>query len=158
MADVYLIRNSLTEGEASEAPVAHRHLSLEGRQLIRAMGQKVRLAEEPSFDRFITSALAPAVQTAELFADRVDYIGAIEVMPALAASIPPQIAAAQILARGSIVAVFADEPELSALGAFLIGRPTFPLLVHAQVSVITDRKPAWYLRPDTMARGPLLVA
>lgn len=139
-------------------PEAHRHLSAEGRQVIRALGNKLRLTEEPSFDAILTSPLATATQTAELFADRVDYVGVIEVLPALANNVPPQVIAPALLARGGSIVVVGDEPALSALGAFLIGRPTFPPLMHAQVSVIRDRQAAWCLRPGDIARSLLLVA
>ncbi len=131
---------------------------------MRALGNKLRLSEEPTFDRLVTSATPAAVQTAELFADRVDYVGVIEVIPALGTSVPPQVIAPLLLSRGSSLApyesivVVDDEPWLSALGAFLIGRPTFPPLLHGQVSVIKDRQPAWCLRPGDMARSLLLVA
>jgi phosphohistidine phosphatase SixA len=159
--DIFLLRSSLAfQAAADDAPVpeAHRHLSIEGRQMVRAIGNKIRLNEEPSFDRVLTSALPSAVQTAELFADRVDYVGVIEVLPALSNNVPPQVIAPLLLARGSTVLVVGDEPALSALGAFLIGRQTFPPLVHAQVSVIRDRQPAWCLRPGDIGRQLLLVA
>ena len=98
------------------------------------------------------------MQTAELFADRVDYVGIIEVLPALSNNVPPQVIAPLLLARGSSIVVVGDEPSLSNLGAFLIGRPTFPPLMHAQVSVIRDRQPAWCLRPGEITRQLLLVA
>jgi phosphohistidine phosphatase SixA len=155
--DVFLLRSSIAIDDAS-VPEAHRHLSLEGRQIIRALGNKLRLTEEPSFDRFVTSPLPAATQTSELFADRVDYVGVIEVLPALSNSVPPQVIAPLLLARGSSIVVVGDEPALSALGAFLVGRPTFPPLKHAQVSVIRDRQPAWCLRPGDLGRQLLLVA
>ena len=155
--DIFLLRSSLSLDDAS-VPEAHRHLSLDGRQIIRALGNKLRLAEEPTFDRFFTSPLPAAVQTAELFADRVDYVGLIEVLPALSTNVPPQVIAPLLLARGSSIVVVGDEPSLSNLGAFLIGKPTFPPLRHAQVSVIHDRQPAWCLRPGDLARQLLLVA
>ena len=155
--DIFLVRSSLAIDDAS-VPEAHRHLSAEGRQIIRALGNKLRLSEEPSFDRFVTSPLPAAMQTAELFADRVDYVGVIEVLPALANNVPPQVIAPLLLARGSSIVVVGDEPALSNLGAFLVGRPTFPPLMHAQVSVIRDRQPAWCLRPGELARQLLLVA
>ena len=111
-----------------------------------------------TLDRFVTSPLAAAVQTAELFADRVDYVGVIEVLPALGTTVPPQVIAPMLLARGSSIVVIGDEPSLSALGAFLVGRPTFPPLLHGQVSVIKDRQPAWCLRPGETTRSLLLVA
>jgi phosphohistidine phosphatase SixA len=155
---IYLLRSSLCVDDSPAVPEAHRFLSLEGRQLVRAIGNKIRLTEEPSFDAFLTSPVPAAVQTAELFADRVDYVGTIDVLPSLAATVPPQFAAPIVLARGATVAVVADEPFLSSLGAFLIGRTTFPPPLHAQVSVIEDRKPAWCLRPGELTRSLLLVA
>lgn len=148
--DLALLRASLATDEG--------HLTAEGRQIIRALGNRIRLNEEPSFDRFVTSPHPSAVQTAELFADRVDYIGVIEVMPALGGNVPAEVVAKQLLARGESIMVVGDEPLLSALGAFLVGRPTFPPLVHAQVSIIKDRKPAWCFRPGEVGRSQLLVA
>jgi phosphohistidine phosphatase SixA len=155
--DIFLVRSSLAIDDASLSD-AHRHLSAEGRQIIRALGNKLRLSEEPSFDRFVTSPLPAAMQTAELFADRVDYVGVIEVLPALSNNVPPQVIAPLLLARGSSIVVVGDEPALSNLGAFLVGRPTFPPLMHAQVSLIRDRQPAWCLRPGELAKQLLLVA
>jgi phosphohistidine phosphatase SixA len=160
--DIFLVRSSLTidKGAVDDAtvPDAQRHLSADGRQIIRALGNKLRLSEEPTFDRFVTSPLPAAVQTAELFADRVDYVGVIEVLPALSSNVPPQVIAPLLLARGSSIVVVGDEPALSSLGAFLVGRTTFPPLMHGQVSVIHDRQPAWCLRPGDLARQLLLVA
>lgn len=159
--DIFLLRSSLAAGAADDAaalPEAHRHLSLEGRQLVRALGNKVRLTEEPSFDRILTSPLATATQTAELFADRVDYVGIIEVLPSLANNVPPQVVAPILLAHGTTILVVGDEPSLSVLGAFLVGRPTFPPLLHGQLSLIRDRKAAWCMRPGELGKSLLLVA
>lgn len=154
--DIFLLRSSLgLEGTPDDASP---HLSAEGRRMVRAIGNKIRLTEEPSFDRVVTSPRPAAVQTAELFADRVDYVGVIEVLPSLSNNVPPQVIAPLLLARGSTMLIVADEPALSALGAFLVGRQTFPPLVHAQVSVIRDRQPAWCLRPGDLGRQLLLVA
>jgi phosphohistidine phosphatase SixA len=154
---VRVVRDTPTD-DSPAVPEAHRFLSAEGRQIVRALGSRLRLNEETSFDRFVTSPLPAAVQTAELFADRVDYVGVIEVLPALAGDVPPQVVAPMLLARGSQIVVVGDEPSLSALGAFLIGRPTFPPLVHGQISVIRDRQPAWCLRPGDPVKSLLLVA
>lgn len=155
--DVFLLRTSLAEDLSPEVPEAHRFLSREGRQLVRALGHVVRHGESLAFDRIVVSPSAVAAQTAELFAERVDFLGVVEVLPALAPGVPPQIAAPLLLAgRGAKVVVVADEPALSALGAFLIGRPTFPPLLHAQLSVIEDRKPGWSLRPGESTRSLLL--
>lgn len=126
--------------------------------MIRALGQKLKMTEEPSFDRVVTSPAPAAVQTAELFADRVDHVGAIEVLPPLAGGVPASVVAPTLLGSAPSLLVVGDEPFLSELGAFLIGRPTFPPLVHAQISVIEDRTPRWCLRPGDLARQLLLVA
>ena len=145
--DIFLLRCSLGE----------RFLSRDGRQLVRAIGNKIRLTEQPSFDAVVTSPSATAIQTAELFAERIDHVGVIEVMPSLENDVPPQIAVPDLLAYGSLVVV-ADEPYLSSLGAFLISRPTFPMHFHAQVSVIKNRAPLWYMRADRLDKQLLIVA
>lgn len=147
--NVFLVRTSLVAD-------SQRHLSLEGRQMVRALGNKIRLNDEPTFDRFLTSPDPAAVQTAELFADRTDYVGVVEVLPLLAEQTPPSVIAPVILARGTTIAIVADEPLLATLGAFLVGRPTFPPAVHAQVSFIQNRQPVWFLRPGEMQRQLLV--
>lgn len=148
--EIYLLRPATSADGA---------LTLEGRQTIRAIGNKIRLTEEPSFDRVIASPLPSAVQAAELFADRTDYVGHVEVLGLLAsAETPASVIAPGLLARGERLLVVAEEPALAQLGAFLVGRPTFPPAVPGQVSVIQDRKPAWCLRPGELGRQLLLVA
>ena len=149
--NVFLVRVSLREENAP-------HLSIEGRQTIRAMGAKMVKEGAPNVDRVLVKNDPAAIQTAELLADRLDFLGAVEVLPSLDASVPAQVAAQAVLARGEAVLIVADEPELSALGAFLVGRPTFPQLDAAQVSAIENREAVWYSRPNTPARLPLNVA
>lgn len=156
--DIYLLRTSSRVEAATGAADAPRGLSLEGRRLVRALATKLRDPEPPSFDRVLTSPDPAAVQTAELFAERLDHVGLVEVLPSLAGGVPPHVLAPVILERGAAVLVVADEPALSELGAFLVGRPTFPPPVPAQVSVIRDRQPAWCLRPGELGRAQLLVA
>lgn len=145
---IFLVRTSLVDGT---------HLSLEGRQLVRALASRIKLNEEPALDRLVTSPEPAAVQTAELFADRTDYLGVVEALPLLTQGTPPSVIVAALLERGTTIAVVADEPLLATIGAFLIGRPTFPPAVHAQVSLVRDRQPAWAWRPGEIQR-PLLVA
>ena len=150
--DVFLLRTSLVGSGTS-------HLNAEGRRIIRALGNKLKLSDEPSFDRFVVSTEPAAVQTAELFADRTDYVDVIETLPLLADSkTPGQIIVSQLLERGTSIVVVADEPILANVGAFLVGRPTFPPANHGQVSLIRDRKPEWFLRPGEIGRQVLLVA
>lgn len=155
---VYLLRSSSAFDDSPQTPPNHRYLSAEGRQLIRALGTRLKLNEEPNVDRMVVSPLPAAVQTAEIFAERIDYLGVIETLPILGSEAPPSVVVPLLLARGESVVVVADEPVLSTLGAFLVGRPTFPPLLHGQVSVIVDRQPAWCFRPGEVGRSLLLVA
>lgn len=148
---VLLVRTSLRDR-------ARTHLSLEGRQAIRAMGAKLVREGAPTVDRLLVKNDAAAIQTAELLADRLDFVGVVEVIATLDATVPASVAAQAVLERGESVVIVADEPELSALGAFLVGRPTFPQLDAAQVSAIENRQATWYSRPNTPARLPLNVA
>jgi phosphohistidine phosphatase SixA len=170
--NVFLVRAAMamSEAEAPNVAGALRGLSAEGRQTIRAIGNKLRLTDEPIFDSFITSPDVASVQTAELFAERTDYVGTIVTQPLLSSASPgpAQVIAQELLKIGESkrridgaatnIVVVADEPLLAQLGAFLVGRPTFPPGLPAQISVIEDRKPAWCLRPGEMARSLLLVA
>jgi phosphohistidine phosphatase SixA len=150
--DVFLLRTSLVDAGTS-------YLSAEGRRIVRALGNKLKLSDEPSFDRFFVSSEPAAVQTAELFADRTDYIGVIETSALLAdTKTPGEVVVKHLLERGSSIVVVADEPILATVGAFLIGRPTFPPAVAAQISFIRERKPEWFLRPGEIGRQVLLVA
>ena len=135
-----------------------QHLSAEGRRIVRALGNKLKMTDEPSFDRFVVSPEPAAVQTAELFADRNDYVGVIETSPLLAGNTPAPVIVQQLHARGSSIVVVADEPLLATIGAFLVGRPTFPPAVPGQVSLVRDRKPEWLLRPGEVGRQLLLIA
>ena len=148
----YLLRPSL----ATDAG----HLTLDGRQMVRQIGNKIRLTEEPTFGRVLTAPSAAAIQTAELFADRTDYVGVIEVLPLLGAATTPASVIAPILLESTAdtILVVADEPLLASIGAFLVGRPTFPPSTHAQVAMIDGRAPAWTLRPGELGRQLLLIA
>jgi phosphohistidine phosphatase SixA len=148
---VFLVRTSSVE-------IGGAHLSLAGRQLVRAVGNKLRQGDAPNVDRVVASPDPASIQTAELFADRLDYLGAIEATNSLLPNVPAEIAASFLTTRGASIVVVADEPTISSLGAFLVSRPTFPQLDRAQVSAIVDRKPSFYLRANTLSRLPLNVA
>ena len=149
--DIYLLRTSLVD-EGTQ------HLSAEGRRIVRALGNKLKMTDEPSFDRFVVSPEPAAVQTAELFADRNDYVGVIETSPLLVGNTPAPVFVQHLHTKGASIVVVADEPILATIGAFLVGRPTFPPAVHGQVALVRDRKPEWLLRPGEVGRQLLLIA
>ncbi len=147
----------LRPGSCADTATA-RYLSLAGRSVVRGVLRRVGLeapALEPSA---ILSAAAPdCVQTAELAAFALDYLGEVRVMPALVAPTPPQALLGLLLAQGPSIVIVADEPFLSALGAALAGRPSFPLHTPGQASLLEDRRPVGYWR-DGASMQTLLLA
>src|SRR5205814_518782 len=77
-------------------------------------------------DVILSSPLPRAVQTAELLAASLDYLGPVSSLRCLEPAAQPRIASAAILAAGSSVIVVSHEPAISTLGAFLLGVPAFP--------------------------------
>lgn len=155
----YLLRKGHSEGA---------HLSHEGRQSIRAIGTKIAKAFAPDYAYVVVSPEPSCVQSAEIFAERTSYLGVIEVWRELAVGVPAEVLGKRIAALGKdatqrgiaepCVLVVGEEPWLSGLGAALIGRPTFPPPVYAQVSVIVNGRPTWFFRHSAEAHAPLLVA
>lgn len=154
---ILLIRHGLTVEDHPSLPAAQRHLSAKGRKVVRAVAQVLRgLRIDP--DAVLVSPQVGSVQTAELFAEQLDFMGEIEVLHALSSGVPSHIAARDIALRGQLVVVVCHEPTLSALGAFLTARPAFPPLRPAQVSVLQDGLPLWFIHPETLAQDRLLIA
>lgn len=153
---VYLIRHGHAVDAEDNLSDEQRYLSKKGRKGLREIGRALKEAGV-AFDAILTSPLVRAVQTAEMLAERTDYLGVIEALPALQPGVPPRVAAKELAARGVAVAVVGHEPGMSALGAFLCGRPAFPAFRKGQVSLIEDGRGAWFLHPDTLVRERLIV-
>ncbi len=158
---IFLVRAAQSI-EPRPGALAEAYLSAVGRQVTRAMGRRIKAeieAMEIGFDAIVAAPEVAATQTAELFADAVDHLGVVESLHLLLQGVPPHLGAERLLSRSdAVVAVVAEEPALSALGAFLVGRPTFPPLMCSQVSLIEDRRPTWSWRPDTMDKVQLVVS
>lgn len=127
----------------------HRYLTTYGRQTCRQVGRLLR-ETGVQFDAMVSSPLVRAMQTAELLADAVDYLGVIESHTAFTPGSHPSVACKEILARGSSVAVVGHEPCMSDLAAFLVGQPGFAPFRKAQVSFFDNRQPIWKLNPESM--------
>lgn len=153
---VYLIRHGHAVDDEPGLTDEQRYLTKKGRKTVREVGRVLQKADV-AFDAILTSPLVRAVQTAELIAERTDFLDVIEALPALSPGIPPRVAGAVLPSRGAAVAVVGHEPGLSFLGAYLIGQPSFPPLRKAQVSVIEDGRAVWMIHPDTLERERLLV-
>ena len=99
-------------------------------------------------DVILSSPLPRAVQTAELLAASLDYLGPVSSLRCLEPAAQPRIASAAILAAGSSVIVVSHEPAISTLGAFLLGVPAFPQFRTAQCCAIEGGKPTFTARAD----------
>jgi phosphohistidine phosphatase len=144
---IYLVRHGDAVPEEDAGSDRDRWLSPRGREAARILGRLLRETRvEP--DAIVCSPLPRAVQTAELVAASVDYIGHIESWRCLEPSAQPRVAANQLAAIGTSVIVVGHEPSISALGAFLLGRPSFPPFRTAQCCAIEDNKPTFTARAD----------
>lgn len=99
-------------------------------------------------DTIICSPLPRAVQTAELLAASLDYLGVVTSLRCLEPSAQPKVAAAAITSAGASVIAVSHEPAISAIGAFLLGVPAFPQFRTAQCCAIEDGKPSFTARAD----------
>jgi phosphohistidine phosphatase len=144
---VYLIRHADAVSEDVAGLDDDRWLSPRGREAARVLARLLR-EEQVQLDAIVTSPLARAVQTAELVADGLGFLGPIECLRALAPGTHPRPAAAAIATRGASVAVFGHEPSISMLGAFLLGLPSFPSFRTAQACAIVDGAPTFTARAD----------
>ncbi len=154
---VFLFRHSRAVDETATLADDFRYLSAAGRRRAREVG--ARLAKEGvHFDAVLSSPLVRAIQTAELVADRVGFLGEIEALPRLAPGVPTRLAAQEFASRGVAVAVFGHSPGISDIGAYLCSRPAFPGLKPGQGALIEDGKPIWWIDPDTLVLERLLLA
>jgi phosphohistidine phosphatase len=144
---VYLIRHADAVSEDVAGLDDDRWLSPRGREAARVLARLLR-EERVELDAIVSSPLARAVQTAELVANGLDYIGQIECLRALAPGAHPRPAAAALATRGMSIAVVGHEPGLSMLGALLIGLPSFPSFRTAQACAIVDGAPTFTARAD----------
>lgn len=150
---IYLVRHGHAVAAHEGLPDPQRHLSAHGRQVCRGVGRLLRQTGV-SFDVVLTSPLVRAVQTAELVAEAVGYLGVIEARAAFMPGADPAAAAAEILAHAGSVAVFSHEPTVSTLVGFLAGQPGFAPFLPAQVCCLEERQPVcrlvWKIHPEAM--------
>jgi phosphohistidine phosphatase len=148
---IYLVRHGDAVPEEEAGSDRDRWLSRRGRDAVRVLGRLLReqgLAIESPIEAIVCSPLPRAVQTAEILAEALEYIGVIESLRCFEPSGQPKIASQAVLGRGKSVLVVGHEPSLSNLGAYLLGRPGFPPFRTAQACAIEDRKPTFTSRSD----------
>ncbi len=108
-------------------------------------------------DMILSSPLPRAVQTAELLATSLDYLGTVTSLRCLEPAAHPRVATTAIMAAGAVVIVVSHEPAISAIGAFVLGIPAFPQFRTAQCCAIEDGKPSFTARADIAQILPLFV-
>ena len=144
---IYLVRHGDAIPEEQAGSDRDRWLSLRGREAARVLGRLLR-EQGVSPDVVLASPLPRAVQTAELIAAGLDYLGPIASRRCFEPSAQPRVAAEELLAAGSSVLVVSHEPAISALGAYLMSSPSFPQFRTAQCCAIEDKKATWTARAD----------
>ena len=153
---IYLVRHAEAVPEEDAGSDRDRWLSARGRESARVLARLLREAQiQP--DAIVCSPLPRAVQTAELVAAGIDYLGAIASWRCLEPSAHPRIAGTEIARAGEAVMVFGHEPSISALGAYLMSRPSFPPFRTAQCCAIEDGKPTFVARADIDQVQPYFV-
>jgi phosphohistidine phosphatase len=145
--NIYLVRHGDAVPEDDAGSDRDRWLSPRGREAARVLGRLLR-DQRIEVGAVVCSPLPRAVQTAELIAAMLDYIGAIRSLRCLEPAAHPRIACTEIAAAGSAVLVVGHEPSISSIGAFLMGRPSFPPFRTAQCCAIEDGKPTFTARAD----------
>ncbi len=151
MVKIYLVRHGDAVPEEEAGSDRDRWLSRRGRDAVRVLGRLLReqgLAIESPIETIVCSPLPRAVQTAELLAESLEYIGVIESLRCLEPSGQPKLAGQAVVSRGGPILVVGHEPSISALGAYLLGRSAFPSFRTAQACAIEDRKPTFTCRSD----------
>lgn len=144
---IYLVRHGEAVPEEDAGSDRDRWLSPRGREAARILGRLLR-EQKVSPDVILCSPLPRAVQTAELLAASLDYLGAISSRRCFEPSAHPRVAAEELMAAGAAVLVVGHEPAVSTLGAFLLGLPAFPSFRTAQCCAIEDGKPTFTARAD----------
>jgi phosphohistidine phosphatase len=151
---IYLVRHGDAVSEEEAGSDRDRWLSPRGREACRVLG---RLLREHAIvpDMILSSPLPRAVQTAELLAGSLDYLGTVTSLRCLEPAAQPRVAALAIQSAGTHVIVISHEPAISAIGAFMLGLPAFPQFRTAQCCAIENGKPTFTARADLAQILPL---
>lgn len=153
---VILVRHAEAVPEEDAGSDRDRWLSMRGREMARGLARLLR-EQDVVPETIVASPLPRAVQTAELLAAGLDFLGSIEAWRCLEPGAQPRVAANQIAGRGGIVMVVGHEPSISMLGAYLAGRPAFPTFRTAQACVLDGATPVFTARADVMAVSTLFL-
>jgi phosphohistidine phosphatase len=144
---IYLVRHGDAVPEEEAGSDRDRWLSPRGREAARVLGRLLR-EHAVAPDVILSSPLPRAMQTAELLAAGLGYLGIVTSVRCLEPAAQPQVAALAIRAAGAAVIAVSHEPAISAIGAYVLGLPSFPPFRTAQCSAIENGKPIFTARAD----------
>lgn len=153
---IYLVRHGDAVPEEEAGSDRDRWLSARGREAARILGRLLR-EQQVAPEVILSSPLPRAVQTAELLAQSLDYLGVITSLRCLEPSAHPRVAANAVMGAAGAVIVVSHEPAISSLGAHLLGRPAFPQFRTAQCCAIEHGKPTFSARSDLDQIQPFFV-
>lgn len=145
--NIYLVRHGDAVPEEDAGSDRDRWLSPRGREAARILG-KLMKEQRVEPDAILCSPLPRAVQTAELLAQMIDYLGVIASRRCFEPAAQPRVGASEVMAAGGSVIVVGHEPSISSLGAHLLGLPSFPQFRTAQCCALVNGKPSWTARSD----------
>lgn len=151
---IYLIRHGDAVPEEDAGSDRDRWLSPAGREAARVLARLLR-DQAVAPEAILCSPLPRAVQTAELIAGALDYLGTIRSLRCLEPAAQPRVAATAIRGAGEAMLVVSHEPAISALAAFILGQPAFPQFRTAQCCAIEHGKPTFTARGDLAQILPL---
>jgi phosphohistidine phosphatase len=151
---LYLVRHGEAVSEDNAGSDRDRWLNVRGREAVRVLARLLR-EQGVAPDAIVSSPLPRAVQTAELLAQGLDYLGSLEVVRALEPSGAPTVAAREVAMRGTAVIVVGHEPSISSLAAIVIAQPAFPSFRTAQCCAFDNGKPVFSARSDLAQVVPL---
>ncbi|MBA3542188.1 MAG: histidine phosphatase family protein, partial [Deltaproteobacteria bacterium] len=114
---IYLVRHGDAVPEEEAGSDRDRWLSGRGREAARVLGRLLR-EQQIVPDAILCSPLPRAVQTAELLAGSLDFLGTILSRRCFEPGAQPKVASNEIHAAGRTVLIVSHEPAISTLGAF----------------------------------------
>ncbi len=155
VVQVFLIRHANAVDETPDLRDPHRHLTALGRNQAQQLGDRLRWHDcEPT--QIWTSPYLRAMQTAELVATGLHVALGPEILPSLAPGEPPRavIAALHALPETACVVLVGHHPGLAAVGALLVGQPTFSPIARAEAVRIVDDRVRWRFAWDADAPTP----
>ena len=144
---ILLVRHAEAVQEQPGSDDSGRWLSARGRAQAREVAQAVS-QKGITLSHFVVSPRVRAVQTGELFAQALGFLGEIEVLPTLSYTEPPERAARALagLAETRHVAAFGHMPTLAGIASRLSGGP-HPGLSLAEALWIDEGRVVWSLAP-----------